>query len=818
MLDSLRQDIRYGFRMLAKKPGFTFIAILTLALGIGANTTIFSLMNSVLLRQLPYRDPDKLMVVWNDYGDHGQSLPAVSPPDFLDYQKDTRLFEDFAAASGAPTVNLGSLTSDGPPTKVEIAATTSNFFSILGVDPIYGRHFLPEEAVPNGPKVAIISYGLWQSRFGGDKSLIGKAIKLGGEAYSVVGILPANFKLLLPEERFVLNDSDIWLPLQVNPQFFGRNLTSLTVLARLKPDVTMAQAQSEMDGLAAKLRNEFPVHQTSGMRIRLVPLHEDVVKNARPAIMLLLGSVVFVLLIACANVANLFLARAGSREKEIAIRAALGAGRIRIIRQILTECLLLSFAGGILGLVLSFWGLDLLISLQPGNMPRIDEVKIDGRTLLFTFGACLLTTLLFGLAPAWQVAKSNTNELLKESGRPLGNSGRQPMRKFLVISEVALSLILLVGAGLFIRSFICLQQIKPGFDATNVTSFKMALPPSQYKTREEVINFYKELETKVAAIPGVEKVGSIMKPPFTGSGAQTPYAYDAETAQKWESLSADWRSVTANYFNTMGIKLVAGRFFDEHDASGPPVLIIDETLARKAWPNESAVGKKLQISFSMDRSTDRGWYEVVGVIEHVRSHDITRDVREQVYMYHRHWSSPAMTLMVKTSNPNANIGEAVQRVVHEMDSQLPLFNVRSMDSLVSGAMAHSRFTLILIGFFGATALTLALIGIYGTISFSVSQRTREIGIRMALGAQKHDILKMIVMQGFTMICIGIAIGLGSSFLLTRLLRNFIFGVSVTDPLTYSFVTLLLAIIALLACFIPARRATKVDPMLALRYE
>jgi putative ABC transport system permease protein len=823
-METLWQDLRFSVRMLLKNPGFTVVAVLTLALGIGANTAIFGVINGVLLRPLPYKDPSRLVIVWNDYGDSGQSLPAVSPPDYQDYVHRSQLFEEFGGTTGggAQTLILGNSTGEEVPEKIDARFVTGNLFTMLGVRPILGRNFTPDEDVFNGPNVVMLSYEFWQKRYAGDPNIVGKTMKLNLQAVTIVGVLAPDFHLLLPAEAFFTKEADIWRPSQLNYEQFPRNLTILLAMGRLRQNVTLAQAQSEMDRIAAQLRAENEVHKTSGMRIRLVPLRDDVVKGVRLSLVVLMAAVGFVLLIACGNVANLLLARASTRQKEIAIRAALGAGRRRIVRQVLTEAVLLSLLGGAFGVLLAFWGTELLLALRPANLPRLQDVHMDGTVLLFCFGACIFTGILFGMAQALPTIWWNVVDFLKEGTKGAGSSGRHPVRKILVIAEVAMSMILLLGAGLLIRTFFLLERVRPGFDPTNVMTFQIQTTFQRYKTFADVARFYQQVEERIAALPGVQAVGAVARPPLTGSGPQTPYAYNAETEQKWESISADWRPVTPGYFPAIGARLAAGRFFTRTDDSEHPrVVIVDETLAQQAWPNENPIGKRLQIISFHDFTSptiDRVYAEVVGVVQHPRIHDLSRAVRPQIYTSEYQSSFPGMTLMVKTSGKIPGLEKQIEDVVHSMDRGIPVHDVRPMDAYVSDVMAPRRFSLIMVLIFGAIALLLASIGLYGVIAYSVTQRTHEMGIRMALGASPRDIRKLVVGQGLAVAVPGIVIGLIGGLVLMRLMSDLLFGVSATDLPTYAGGAAVIALVSMLACYVPARRASKMHPMTALRYE
>jgi predicted permease len=823
-MEMLWQDLRFSIRTLLKNPGFTVVAVLTLALGIGANTAIFGVINGVLLRPLPYQDPGRLVIVWNDYGDSGQSLPAVSPPDYQDYVHRSQLFEEFGGTTGggAQTLEMGSFNGEEVPEKIDARFVTANLFTMLGVRPLLGRNFTPEEDAVNGPNAVMLSNAFWQRQYAGDPNIVGKSMKLNQQAVTIVGVLAPDFHLLLPAEAFFSKEVEVWRPAQLNYDQFPRNLTILLAIGRLKQGVTLAQAQSEMNRIAAQLRAENEVHKSSGMRIRLVPLHEDIVKGVRLSLVVLMAAVGFVLLIACGNVANLLLARASTRQKEIAIRAALGAGRRRIIRQVLTEAVLLSLLGGAFGVLLAYWGTDLLLALRPANLPRLQDVHMDGTVLLFCLGACLFTGILFGLAQALPAIRWNVVDFLKEGTKGSGSAARHPARKILVIAEVAMSMILLLGAGLLIRSFFLLERVRPGFDPTNVLTFQIQTPFLRYKTFADVARFYQQVEERIAALPGVQAAGAVVRPPLTGSGPQTPYAYDAETEQKWESISADWRPVTPGYFPAIGARLAAGRLFTRtDDLEHPRVVIVDDTLAQQAWPNEYPIGKRLQLISFHDFTSpaiDKVYAQVVGVVQHPRIHDLSRAVRPQIYTSEFQSGFPGMTFMVKTSGNIQGLEKQIEDVVHTLDRGIPVHDVRPMEAFVSDVMAPRRFSLIMVLIFGAIALTLASIGLYGVIAYSVTQRTHEMGIRMALGASPRDILKLVVGQGLAVALPGIVIRLIGGLVLTRLMSGLLFGVSATDMPTYAGGAAVVALVAMLACYVPARRASRLHPMTALRYE
>lgn len=823
-METLWQDFRYAMRMLRKNPGFAVVAVLTLALGIGANTAIFGVINGVLLRPLPYKDPSRLVVVWNDYGDSGQSLPAVSPSDYLDYIHRSQLIEEWAGTTGggAQTLVMQSSTGEEVPEKIDARFVTGNLFSMLGINPMLGRNFTMAEDVVNGPNVAMLSYKFWQQHFAADPKIIGKSFRLNDKDVTIVGVLPKDFHLLVPAESFFTKEVDIWRPQQLDYASFPRNLTLLLAFGRLKNGVTLAQAQSEMDRIASQLRAENEVHKSSGMRIRLVPLREDIVKGVRLSLVVLMGAVGFVLLIACGNVANLLLARASTRQKEIAIRTALGAGRRRIVRQVLTEAILLSLLGGAFGVLLAYWGTDLLLALRPADLPRVQDIHIDGTVLLFCLGACLFTGVIFGMAQALPAIRWDVVDYLKEGTKGAGGGGRHPTRKILVIAEVAMSMILLLGAGLLIRSFYLLEGVRPGFDPTNVLTFQVSAPISRYPTPAAVAQFEQEVEDRIAALPGVLAVGGVARPPLTGSGPQTPYAYNPETEQRWESISADWRPATPGYFSALGIRLAAGRYFTRaDDREHPRVVIVDDTLAQQAWPKDDPIGKRLQIITFHDFNSpgiDKVYAQVVGVVVHPRIHDLSRAVRPQIYTAAAQSGFNSLTYTVKTTGNIQGIEKQIEDVVHSLDRGIPVHDVRPMGAFVADVMAPRRFSLIMVLIFGAIALTLASIGLYGVIAYSVTQRTHEMGIRMALGAGPKEILGLVVGEGLGLAVPGIVIGLVGGLAVTRLMSGLLFGVSPTDVPTFAGGAAVVALVAVIACYVPARRASKLHPMTALRYE
>ena len=811
---ALDQDVRYAWRTLRRSPGFAAVAIFTLALGIGATTAIFTIVNGVLLRPLPYRDPGRIANLWVDFGVGGQSLPAMSAADFKDYQRKVQSFEMLAAGSGGQIVgSAGALTGNGSATeRVDVSPVTANFFPLLGVDPAYGRHFTAEEEAVGGPRVVILSYGLFKRRYGADPSIVGRTIRLDGLDQTVVGVMPEGFHLWLPSEAFLIVDSQIWKPLQFNyAQAPPRNYTGFTVFGRLKGGVTFDQAQAEISSIAQQLRAEHAELEAGDVHVRVVPLQQDVVKNARPALIALSGAVGFVLLIACANVAHLLLARATSREKEIALRGALGASRARLLRQLVTESLVLAAGGGALGVALAALAVQILVQSAPANLPRLEGVHVDATVLAFAFAASALTAVLFGLVPALRAAGLDLNRVLRAATSPSGAQVR--LRGVLMIAEMALALVLLIGAGLMIRSFAALQQVRPGFDPKGVLTYRLALPPAKYRQADTRTAFFRQLETELRAVPGVTDVGFISQLPLTGSGPLQPYAFNDESARNWESETSDERGVSPTYFSAMGTRLLAGRVFDEHDAARPDVIIIDDTLAARAWPGENAVGKRLQVQ---PTGSANPYAEVVGVVEHIRMHDLSRAVRPQIYV--PQGAGGRVGVVIRGGVDAESLAPSVRQVMERLDPDLPVDRLRPLATYVDDALAQSRLNLVLMSLFGGAALLLACVGIYGVFSYAVGQRTREIGIRMALGQEPRQVRNLVLGEGLRMIATSIAIGLAAAFVLSRAVASLLYGVNATDPGTFVLMAAVLASVALAGCYIPARRATTVNPLVALKAE
>ena len=807
-------ELRYAARSLGKHPAFTLTVVCTLALGVAVCATVFSVVNGVLLQQLPYASPEELVLIWSQMGKEGESTPAVSPPDYLDYKKLSETFDGFAAASGAFFVGAtGNLSGEEAPDRVEVATVTEDFFPLLGVDPILGRHFLPSEVVPNGPKVVMISHRLWTRRYGSDPNIVGKTIRMDGLAYTVVGVLPESFRLHLPAEAVLIKHSEVWSPLQFDlTRAVPRTWTILTVIGRLKDGVPLEKAQAEMDRIAANFRLENPEHREADMHIRLVPLHQDVVKKVARPLLLLLGAAAFVLLVACVNIANLTIVRGAARAQELAVRYSLGASRWSVVRLQVVESMLLALISAVVGLGLTHGAMTLMSALLPADLPRMTDITIDGTVIGFGVAIGLLTVLGFGLLPALWNARLDLASVLRKGGRS-GSGSQGRLHAAMVAVEVALALALLVGAGLLMRTFAAIQKVRPGFDSDHVVTFKLALPNEAYPEQQDRLRFYVALEERLGALPGVESVGSIFELPLSGSGEIRPYAYDETTSDNWESVSADVRHVTDGYFKTMGSRLIAGRFFDERENTGEQAIIIDETLAERAFKGQSAVGKRLQINPIGGRREP--YAAVVGVVEHQRLHDLTRNVREQYFRSYRQIPGRHLDVAIRTTLDPEQIIPSLRREITAMDPDLPVEQVRLMEAYISDAMALSRLSFVLMSLFGVLALFLAALGIYGVIAYAVTQRQREIGIRIALGGGQRSILKQVVLWGAKPILAGVGIGLLLSLALSKALESLLFDVSPRDPLALAQVSLLLIVVALLACYIPARKATRINPASAL---
>ena len=808
-METLFQDLKYGARMLLRQPGFTVIAVIALALGIGANTAIFSVVNAVLLKPLPFADADKLVIVYETALRRGSLRSNASYPNFADWRAQNQVFERMASYHTADTV----LTGEGEPARLQAAVVNADLFPMLGVAPILGRSFLPDEDKPgDAGRVVMLSQRLWKTRFNGDPSVIDRSILLSGKHYTVVGVMPEGFQFPIVAEPV-----DLWLTVCVDYEMFEqRGAHYMNVIARLKPGVTIGQAQAEMDGIAANLERQYPDENTR-RGINLVPALESLVGDVRPALLILLGAVGCVLLIGCANVANLLLARATTRHKEMAIRSALGASRGRVVRQLLTESVLLAMAGGALGLLVAMWGTDVLVSLSREDLPRASQIGLDGRVLGFTFLVSILTGVIFGLVPAIHSSKTDLNESLKEGGRGSTEGARRNrLRAVLVVGEVAIAIVLLAGAGLLIQSLGRLQQVNPGFNPQNAMTFSLGLPEVKYKAAQQV-EFYRQLAERIESLPGVRSASAVMPLPLGGDRMRVTFETEGRPLPKGELPASEIRTIGLDYFRTIGIPIIAGRDFNERDdAKSTPVVIVNEAFARQYFPGEDALGKHINPSISAGEGEPQ-MREIVGVVGNVKHRGLSAEAEPEAYEPHAQLTFD-MSVVVRTEGDPHGIVAAIQGEVTAMDKDLPAYNFRTLDEYLAASVAQPRFNTTLLAVFAGMALLLTAVGLYGVMSYSVNQRTHEIGIRMALGAGRGDVLKLVVGQGMTLTATGVVVGLTGAFFMTRLLESLLFGVSATDPVTFAAIALLLAGVALVACFVPARRATRVDPMVALRYE
>ena len=806
-MERLWQDLKYGVRALAKSPGFTAVAVAALALGIGANTAIFSLVDSIVWRPLPYRNPEQLVNLYTSNPKTGSGRSSSSYGDALDWQEQNQTFQDIAVAA-TWTFNL---TGRELPERILGVRASGNLFTVLGVQPVVGRVFTPEDDVPDGENVAVIGYALWHRSFGGEPGIVDQAVTLNGRPHTIIGVMPPGF-------HYPATDIELWGTLAGNLSE-SREGRFMNGVGRLAPDVSLAQAQADMDVIAQRLEQEYPDSNT-GWRIHIEPLKETVTGSIRPTLLILLGAVGLVLLIACANVASLLLTRATSRHREIAIRASLGAGRARLVRQLLTESVLLALFGAAVGVFGAYWGVEALKVLSPDNLPRLGEVQVDGRVLVFTFGLSMLTVVFFGLAPSLHTVRLELNEWLREGTRTSATrSGRRSPRTLLVVAEVALTLMLLIGAGLLIRTFARVLDVAPGFNPERLLTMNVFLTGNKYDTVPKQKAFVKAAMEKIQSVPGVEAAAMISSLPFGETSTSLNFQIEGQEVPTGEAPLTNYRAVDPAYFRTMGIPLLEGQHLTERDdEDSPPVLLVNEAMSRRFWQGEDPVGQTIRW---VNQGKEAGPHTIVGVVADVKSFGLDSEERPAVYAPYA--QRPFFWLRWKTfairtgTEPLASV-DATRRAILEVDPNLPVYGIASMEELMAEALAGRRFAMLLLSVFAALALILAAVGIYGVMAYAVSQRTREIGVRVALGARRQDILAMILRQGMLLTFLGVCLGLAGAFAMTRYLENLLFQLAPTDPPKFVAVAGLLVAVAALACYLPARRAVKVDPVTALRCE
>jgi putative ABC transport system permease protein len=808
-METLIKDIRYGVRGLLKRPGFTAIALITLALGIGANTAIFSVVNAVLLRPLPFRDPDNLVIVWEDATFAGFPRNTPAPANYVDWKTQNQSFADMAASHESSF----NLTGDGEPERVAAYSVNYNFFPLFGVQPLLGRNFSAEEDRPGANKVAVLSYSLWQSRYGGDRQIINRDIQLNGEKHTVIGVMPASF-------QFFESDVRLWVPLALDQEdLANRGGHYLKVVARLKPGVSIAQAQADMNAVMHRIAMDHPAETMEGkLGAVVLPLREQMVGQARSSLIVLLVAVAFVLLIACANVAGLLLARAVGRRREIALRVALGAGRGRVVRQLLTESLLLAAAAGVLGSLLAYWSFTFLQGLVPEEMALSTPLSLDTRILAFTLLISIITGIIFGLVPALQAANIDLNEALKQSSTRTTSTGR--LRSGLIVFEVAASLMLLVAAGLLIQTLFQLFRQYSVLEPEKVLTMRTILPREKYREPPQRDNFYQQVLQRVEHLPGVVSAGYTTSIPLAWKGGTSGFYPEGVTSPvPGLAYDSNHRQVSTNYLQTMNVPLRQGRYFQTSDnAQSMPVAIINETMARQYWPGENALGRRFKLG---DPTDDVPWVQIVGVVADIRQMGLDEPVKAEMYFPYQQGQMSFYAprdLVIRTSGDTTNLVGSVRQAIREVDPDQPVSNIATMSEVLGTEAAQRRMGMIMLVGFASLALLLASLGIYGVLAYFVTQHTSEIGVRQALGATPRNILFLVLKKGMGLTLAGVGIGLIFAFVLTRLMSSLLFGVNASDPLTFVVVPLVLGLVALLACLIPARRATRIDPLVALRYE
>jgi predicted permease len=803
-MDNLTQDLRFGLRLLRKNPGFTAVAVFTLALSIGANAAIFDVVNGVLLKALPYKEPDRIVRVF----ENSPRFPKfpISPANFLDYRERNDVFDDFATfARGDLDLSVNDRAE-----RLTGMRVSHGFFHLLGFEPELGRAFLPTDEVNGNEHVAIISRALWERSFGKDVAIIGAPVTLSGMSFTIIGVIGSGLQHVGGDYHSLPHGGnvDVWWPLTMDPKV--RTSHFLNAIARLKSGITREQAEARMNVIAQQLEEQHP--EDKDWRIRIVSLRDEIVGGAQTMLLILFGAAGFVLLIACVNIANLLLATATARQKEIAVRTALGAGRFRLVRQMLTESLLVAAAGGVAGLLVARWGIEALVALGPKQIPRLHMLSLDWRTFVFALTASLLTGALFGLAPALQISRVNLNESLKEGGRgSSGGSRHNRLRGLLVIAEVSLAFVLLIGAGLLMRTFFYLQKVDPGFNPERVLTATIDLPGARYSTGRKASSFYRELIGRLAALPGVQGAAATSDLPWTGYDENTSFGIEGRQFSDDEDPSAQYHFATPDYFRTLWIPLLAGRFFSEaDDADAPRVIVINKSMADLYWPDADAVGKRVRL-----------WGEtrmIAGIVGDLKDSPAELRAKPGFFFPVTQQAQSNLVLVVRTERDPMNLLATMRSEIAALDRELPLSDVRTLEQIASSAVARTRFTMLLLSVFAGVALLLAAVGIYGVLSYSVTQRTHEIGIRVALGAQRRDVIGLVARQGMTLAFAGMGAGLAAALVLTRVLSSLLFGVSATDPITFAGIAVLLLGVALGACFVPARRAMKMDPVVALRHE